>query len=201
MVCPICGKTVTFPAVPPGGKRQTLRTKIAAPTRTAKWSLDPKDILACLNQFKHWNTVLVCLVPFVIVGALLIGAAELRNHVGSGPVMPVAPPVHAEANAWQKMTDLARAEQLVQDKLNAVLQARAAATAAERTRDTRHAYYSGKTLDPASYNGVMLQLHADEQAANNADSYLAAVRQSFETAMQNYQRLGGTVDYRRQLPQ
>ena len=28
MVCPICGKTVTFPAIPPGRKGQPVRTKI-----------------------------------------------------------------------------------------------------------------------------------------------------------------------------
>jgi hypothetical protein len=206
MVCPICGKMVTFPAVPPRGKGEGLHIKRPASAQAKKWFFDFKGInfkgfLAPLNQFKHWNIVFVCLVPFLIVGALLVGAAELRNHFGSGPAMPDAPIVHADTGAWQKMTDLARADQLVQQRLVAVVQARAAAAAAEQTRATRHAYYHGQTLDSATYNGVMIQLHADEQAAANAQAALGNARQSFENAFQNYQRLGGTIDYRQQLPQ
>jgi hypothetical protein len=201
MACPICGKPVTFPAVPPGGKGPALHIKRPEAARAAKWSFNLNDILASLRQFEHWNVVLLCLVPFIIVAALLVGASVVRKNASNEPAMPVAPPIQVDPNAWQKMTDLARADQLVQEQLGVVARARAAATAAAQIRDARHAYYQGKTLDRVTYDGVMLQLHTDEQAAANAQRALDAARQAFDNAFQNYQRLGGTVDYRRQLPQ
>jgi hypothetical protein len=200
MACPICGKTVTFPAIPPGGKGQKLHLKRAGPVQKTKWSFDLKVILACLREFEHWNIVLVCFVPFVIVGALLIGAGVLRKYAGNGPAAPVAPVVQADSGAWQKMTDLARADQLVQQKLGVVIQARAAAAAAERNRDSRQNYGHGTMLDQATINSIALQHKADEQAVANAQKVLEASRQSFEYAFQNYQKLGGTIDYRQQLP-
>jgi hypothetical protein len=124
MVCPICGKTVTFPAIPPGGKGPALRIKRPEAARAAKWSFDFFGIPAFLRRFEHWNLVLVCLVPFIIVGALLAGAAVVRKHLGNEPVAPLAPLLQADTNAWQKMTDLARADQLVQGQLGAVRRAR-----------------------------------------------------------------------------
>jgi hypothetical protein len=197
MACPSCGKDVVFPAVPPGGKKKPLQIKRAAPARTAKWSFNPNDILACLRQFQHWNIVLVCVVPFVILGALLIGAHALKKQTSDEPA---APEVHADANAWQKMTALAKADQVVQQQIGVVAQARAMTAAAQRTLDSLHAYYHGKTLDPATFNIYAAQRKADEQACANAQKMLDSANQSFNRALQNYQQLGGTIDYRQQLP-
>jgi hypothetical protein len=199
MVCPICGKTVTFPAVPPGGPVKGLRLNRPEEVRTAKWSLNPNDILACLRQFKHWNIVLICVVPFAIVVALLVGAGELRKHFGEGPAVSGTTDVHADANAWQKMTDLSRADQAVQQQVGVVVQAKTAAAAAQRSADNLHAYYHGKTLDPVTYQGYENQRKACDQGVANAQKVLASAQQSFDRAMQNYQSLGGTIDYRQQL--
>jgi hypothetical protein len=200
MVCPICGKTVTFPAVPPGGKGPSLHIHRPEAARPAKWSFDFFGILAPLRRFEHWSMVLVCLVPFMIVGALLAGAVVVRKHLGNAPAAPVAPLIQAEPNAWQKMTDLARADQLVQDKLAAVRRAAAAVAMAERNRASLHAFYHGKTLDQTSYNSVQLQFKARDEAVANAQRALDYARRCFESAVQKYQQLGGTIDYRRQLP-
>jgi hypothetical protein len=202
MVCPICGKTVTFPAVPPGGKGPSLHIHRAETARAAKWSSDFFGILAPLRRFEHWNMVLVCLVPFIIVGALLAGAAVIKKQLGNAPAAPVAPLIQADPNAWQKMTDLARADQSVQDKLGAVRRAGAALATAERNRASLHAYYHGKqAATQAIYDSVMAQYKAKDEAVANAQQALASARQGFETAFQKYQQLGGTTDYRRQLSQ
>ncbi len=201
MVCPICGKTVTFPAVLPGGKGPSLHIHRPEAARAAKWSFDFFGILAPLRRFEHWNMVLVCLVPFIIVGALLAGAAVVRKQFNNAPAAPVAPLIQADPNAWQKMTDLARADQSVQEQLGAMRRAGAAVAMAERSRANLHAFYHGKTLDQATYNNVMRQRSAADQAVANAQQALASARQRFETAFQKYQQLGGTTDYRRQLPQ
>jgi hypothetical protein len=201
MVCPICGKTVTFPAVPPGGKGLSLRIKRPEAPRAANWSFNFFGLLAPLRRFQHWNVVLVCLVPFIIVGALLAGAAMIRKQLGDTPAAPVAPPIQADTNAWQKMTDLVRADQLVQKQLAVVRNASAAVAAAERSRASLHALYHGRTLDQAAYNSVMLQYKAKDEAVANARKTLAAAQRCFESAFRKYQQLGGTTDYRRQLPQ
>jgi hypothetical protein len=184
MVCPSCGKSITFPAIPPGGKRQSLHIKRETAARAEKWSFNLNGILTFLREFEHWNMVLMGLVPFIIVGALLVGASVLRKN-GNGPAVPVAPVVQADPNAWQQMTNLARADQSVQQQLNNVAMARAAVAAAERTRAHCTASF---------YNSA-------DQALTKAQQGLVAAQKSFENAFQNYQQLGGTVDYRRQLPQ
>jgi hypothetical protein len=194
MACPICAKTVTFPAVPPGGKGPSLRIKRAEATRAANWSFNLDAILAALREFEHWNMVLVGLVPFIIVVALLVGAIVVKKKIGAEPAMPVAPPIQADPNAWQTMTNLARADQLVQDQLVAVSRAAGAVTLAERDRANVHAYYHEQPLGQSGYI-------AADKALANAQAVLAAARLSFNKAFQDYQRLGGKVDYSRQLPQ
>jgi hypothetical protein len=202
MVCPICGKTVTFPALPPGSKGTSLRIHRPEAAPAAKWAFDFFGIPAFLQRFEHWNLVLVCLVPFIIVGALLAGAALVRKQLGNEPAAPVAPLIRADTNAWQKMTDLARADQLVQEQLAAVRRAGVAVAMAERNRANLHAYYHGKqAADQAIYDSVMAQYKAKDEAVANAHKALDYTRQCFESALQNYQKLGGTTDYRRQLYQ
>jgi len=201
MVCPICGKTVTFPAVLPGGKGPSLRIKRPEAARAAKWSFDFFGFLAPLRRFKHWNMVLVCLLPFIIVGALLAGAAVVRKQFGNAPATPVAPLIQADPNAWQKMTDLARADQLVQAQLAAVRNAGAAVATAEQKRASLHAYWHVRRAEnQAIYEGVMAQYRADDQAVANAQKALDYARQCFDAALLKYQKLGGTTDYRQQLP-
>jgi hypothetical protein len=199
MVCPICQKTVTFPAIPPRGKGQTLRIKRPS-AESIKLSFDVKGIIAFIRQYEHWNIVWAGVVPFVIIAGLLIGAIELKKHLGDGPAIPTGPIVHAEANAWQKMTDLARADQVVQQQVAVVNQARAAATAAQQHRDSLYAYYQGKNLDPTSRESINLQLRGEDQSAAYAQAALTRAKQSFETVFQRYQKLGGTIDYHQQLP-
>jgi hypothetical protein len=200
MVCPTCGQTVTFPAIPPGGRRKPLHLK-RAETSDGK-SFDFHAILAMLRKYKHWNVILSCLVPFIIIGALLAGAAVVRKQFGNDAPAPVAAPIQADPNAWQKMTDLARAEQSVQAEVRAVNTARAALASAEQRRDVLHAFYHGKqAANQAIYNGVMAQYKAADQAIADAHSAYASANQRFNAAIQKYQQLGGTVDYRRQLAQ
>lgn len=200
MDCPSCQKNVTFPAVPPRGKGNTLPIKRPELPKV-KLSFDFHGVLAFIRQFEHWNIVMACVVPFVILVGLLVGASMLKDHYGSGPAIADVPIVHAEANAWQKMTDVARAEQVVQDKITYVTRANAVFVAAEQYRKSRSAYYSSHPPDYINAQSVSLQLQADAKAAANAQAALSMARASFDAAFRNYQKLGGTVDYRQQLPQ
>ena len=200
MVCPICGQTVTFPAVPPRSKGPSLRIKRPEAARAARWSFDFFGILAPLRRFEHWNIVLVCLVPFIIVGVLLAGAGVVRKQLDNTSAAPAAPLIPADPNAWQKMTDLARADQLVQAQLGVVRKARATVATAERNRANLHAYWHvRRAANQAIYDNVMAQYKADDQAVANAHKALDSAYQCFESALRNYQQLGGTTDYRRQL--
>jgi hypothetical protein len=223
IVCPSCGQSITFPAIPPGSKGTSLHVKRSAAAAVPRWSFDIQGILAFLSkcfgskersptsnsggvissvqQFKHWNTVFLCLAPFVIVGALLVGADELRKKAGNGPAVPAVPLVQADPNAWQNMTDLAHADQLVQTQVGVVARAYGAFVAAQRTFANMQTAYRGKPLDSLAMQSEAQQSAQDQQAINCAQQTLNAARQSFENAFQNYQKLGGTIDYRQQLPQ
>jgi hypothetical protein len=192
MTCPICGKTVTFPAIPPSSNTSRLRLKRHVQAEAAKkWSFNLAAIRAFLGEFEHWNMVVVCLVPFIIVLALLIGAVVIKKKLGSEPAATaLAPVVQADPNAWQKMTDLARAEQSVQDQVAVVIRARAAATGAQQRLANLQAAARGRSVDPVY-----------SLAVANSQRNLEAARHVFNIAFLNYQKLGGTVDYSRQLPQ
>jgi hypothetical protein len=193
MACPSCGQTVVFPAVPPGGKRLPLRLKRADVARSSNWFSKFRD-------FKHWNIVLACLVPFLIVGVLLAGAAALKQQFGNAPMAaPAAAPITADPNAWQRMTDLARAEQSVQQQIVAVNRDTVAVKLQEQALRNLQIYYNGKTMDDTTRAGVQRQENAATQAVRNAQAVLGSARQYFETAFRKYQQLGGTIDYRQQL--
>lgn len=100
MACPICGKTVTFPAIPPGGRRSTLRLKRDAGPQREKWSFDLKKIWAALCNFEHWHIVRLSLVPFAIVAGLLVLANFVKKNFENEAPAPAPVPVHtAPANA------------------------------------------------------------------------------------------------------
>jgi len=178
----MCGHSIVFPAVPPRPKENPLRTSRPSESVVNKKpvTFTPWPFLRRLREFEHWKVVLQCLVPFILVGALLEGASLLRQH--SSEPAKIAPPItQADPGAWKKMTDLARAEGAVQMQLKYLTAANADALRAQQ-------YYS------ASRN----KYHEEE--ASRAQAKLNAARQAFENAFLIYQRLGGTVDYRSQAP-
>src|ERR1700733_11455336 len=117
MQCPICGNTITFPAIPPavGGKPAAVMQQ--KPPR--KWLWDAKAIFLYLRDFPHWHTVWQILVPFLIIGALLGGAMFVKNKFADEPAPVAAPVVQAEQGGWDKMTELARADQKMQQYVQA----------------------------------------------------------------------------------
>jgi hypothetical protein len=185
MQCPICGQTITFPALPPGGQHgTTLRVKSLEHKQEKKWRLPPT--LVFLLNFKHWNVVAQCAVPFLVIGGLLVGAAFVKKKL-SDESAPVAPPVvQADPDAWQKMTDLAKADQAVKDRMKELEAAHARAEMAQRLRkQVEH-------LDA-------FQRKSTEQQAEAAQRELLVAKQRFDLANDSYRQLGGTVDYRAQV--
>jgi hypothetical protein len=184
MQCPMCGQTITFPALPPGGHGTTLRVKSLEYKEAKKWRLPPAIVL--LLNFQHWNTVAQCAVPFVIVGALLAGAIIVKNKFAETPTTVAVPVVQADPDAWQKMTDLSKAEIAVKEQLREVKVAQAKAEMAERLRkQVQH-------LDS-------FQRKSTEQQAETAERELVVAKQRFDLANDAYLRLGGNVDYRSQI--
>jgi hypothetical protein len=183
----MCGQVVTFPAIPPGRAAASLHVKHSE-TRTArKWAQKVPAALAFLLGFQHWSVVAQCAVPFLVVGMLLAGAAFVKNKLGE-PSAPVATPtVEADPQAWQKMTDLAKADQAVRDRMSEVAAAQATLATAKRVRE------SVAHMDPMQQRGA-------DQQVRRAEATLSAVRKQFDAALTCYQRLGGTVDYRSQIP-
>jgi hypothetical protein len=184
MQCPICGQTITFPALPPGRGSTTLRSSSLDRLKRPKWHLPPA-LLALLN-FKHWNLVAQCAIPFLIVVGLLVGAYYVKQKFSDDPAPVAAPVVQADPDAWKKMTELSKADQAVQDRIHELEAAHANADMADRLKA------QAEHMDPS-------QRKSANQQAEAAHKALDAARKRFDTANDLYHQLGGTVDYRNQL--
>ncbi|MGA2174115.1 MAG: hypothetical protein ABSH38_03920 [Verrucomicrobiota bacterium] len=182
--CPICGNTITFPALPPKGGAQALRVN-QKPAR--KWAWVPHGLFLFLRDFPHWKTVAQCVVPFLIVGALLAGAAYVKTKFIESPAPPEEPIVQADPGAWQKMTDLTRAEQAVRQQINVVEQARVWAATTERSRTLAHRQFPG--------NSNPFAVKSADETAQKAQSDYNKARERFSVLLREYQQLGGTKDY------
>jgi hypothetical protein len=189
MQCPICGKTVTFPAIPPGRKGPALHVKSLERKPERKWTWKAPAALTFLLNFQHWNVVAQCAVPFLIIGVLLAGAVVVKKKLGDAPApddAPAAPVVQADPEAWQRSADLMKAELAVKDQMKVVTAAHTKADMAERLRQQVQ-------------NQEPFQRKSIEAQAQAAQKELEAARRQFDRAYDLYHKLGGTVDYRSQL--
>src|ERR1700677_391938 len=189
MQCPSCGNTITFPALPPSRRGQSLHLNRPAAKPARQWSWQPPAFLLVLRDFPHWKIVAQCALPFLIIAALLYGANFVRNKTSDTPAAPTAPVFQADPNAWQRMTDLTRADSAVQARLNEVGVAVAALRLAQRVRDD----YEHKSAPQDTRNVAAHTLDMAQQKRSDA-------QRRFEAAFEQYEKLGGTMDYRSRLP-
>jgi hypothetical protein len=190
MPCPKCRQLIVFPGIAAPKMTSSLRLVGAAPRPPAKSPFSFAALAAFLRRFKHWKIVGLCLVPFVLVaGALVAASFSNRQPVAPAPSLPA---VVVDPLALEKLTDLTRADQLVQQRLAAVHRAFTACQTAEQNGTALRNQHHG-AASPAA-------LQASDQAAKRAQLALANARKDFDTAYAQYQRLGGAIDYRRQLP-
>ena len=187
MQCPMCGQTITFPAVPPGRPAPSLRAKGSEPKMAQKLAGKLPGAFASVRDFQHWNVVWQCAVPFVIIAVLLGGAIFVKNKLGAptsdgggGPV------VQAEPDAWQKMTDLTKAQQSVQAAAKVLEQENYLLEHEQQSRRRSN------STDP-------LQIKAAEQRVERAENAVKIARKQFDAANDKYRQLGGTIDFRSQL--
>jgi DNA-directed RNA polymerase subunit RPC12/RpoP len=173
MPCPMCGHPLLFPAVPAAKLTTSLRLQRDIPKPERKTSFNFLGPLIILREFKHWKIVGICLLPFVLVAGGLLAASHFRGAEQAAAAVPDA--VVVDPQALHQLTDLTRADMLVQAKVAAVNKAFEACAAAKRN-------------------------HASAAVIQRDDATLLAARKSFEPAFANYQKLGGVVDYRQQLP-
>jgi len=157
------------------------------PERNWSWKL-PKAITFLLG-FQHWNVVAQCAVPFLIVGGLLAGAVFVKKKLGDAPAPApaAAPAVQADPEAWQRTTDLTKAELAVKDRMQEFNVAHAKADMADRLRR------QVQNLEP-------FQRKSAEEQAEHAQHELEAAQQRFDRACELYRQLGGNIDYRSQVP-
>jgi hypothetical protein len=197
MQCPICGNTITFPAIPPSRGGKSVGVEQRKPARN--WAWNAKAIWFYLRDFPHWNTVVQISVPFLIIGALLAGAAFFKNKFADEPAAATAPVVQGQPGGWDKMTELARADQKMQHYVQWISQARMAVSAAQRQVDVEQKRLSlshGSDEQQVAQANVQIAEHSLTQAQNN----LTSLRQHFETDLNYYRNLGGTIDYRSRVP-
>jgi hypothetical protein len=192
--CPKCQQAIVFPGVAPRKLTSSLRLAGAVAKPPAGFQFSIAGIIAFLREFKHWKIVGVCLIPFVLVAGALVAASVAGRHSESlaPPPAPAPAAVAVDANALDKLTDLTLADQLVKDRLAAVNLASAASEAAEKYETALRNQRRGGASPGA--------LKAADQALNRAHQACANARKDFNLAFAHYKKLGGTIDYERQLP-
>jgi hypothetical protein len=193
MQCPSCGKTVAFPAIPPGRGRgaPTARVKeLDARRAEAKpapsWLRNTPRALGFLRDFEHWNVVWQCAVPFLIIGLLLAGAAFVKKKFSDASAPVATPAVQANPEAWQRIADLTKADRAVRALMEEYDAAHAMVVAAERARQ------QVEKGDPSQKKSV-------EEQVQLAQDTLNATHKRLDAALEKYRKLGGTVDYRSRI--
>ncbi len=188
--CPKCQHPIVLPALPGGKMTTSLRLARPGARPAAKFHFTFAGLLLALREFKHWKTVGICLVPFVLVAGALVAASVSSRHAADPVVAPIEETV--DPHALEMLTDLTRADQLVRDQLAAVNRAFAACQAAEKKAAEMRSLRRG-SASPAA-------LQAVDDAAKRAQQALANARKEFDKVFAQYQKLGGAIDYWRQLP-
>jgi hypothetical protein len=186
MTCPKCRQPIVFPGVATRRLPSSLRLAGAVAKPPAGFQFSLAGMVRFLREFKHWKIVGVCLIPFVLVAGALV-AASLAGRHEPAPA-PAAAGVAVDPDALGRLTNLTRADQLVQERLAAVNRATAACQTAEKNEAALRSQRRG-AAGPAA-----------DQAVKRAHQALANARKDFDTAFAQYQKLGGTIDYQRQLP-
>jgi len=200
IACPSCHVAIVFPDAPIPSATQKLRLeRDRIPQKKKSWR--EAALIQALFNFPHWKVVGACFVPFAVVGGLLIGASYMRKAAADQPApMPQAVAAPVGSDAWKKMTDLGQSEQAVQYRLQLVIAAKQACAQAQLQADTLHHSYHGKTLDGDTYALVTRQMAEADRACSLRQQEYAAAENAFQQTFDLYQKLGGQVDYRAQLP-
>jgi len=139
------------------------------------------------------------LVPFLIIGALLAGAAFVKNKFADEPAAAPAPVVQTDSGGWDKMTELARTDQKMQQYVQSLTQAHQVLAASQRELDLEHQRYS-RARGYDEQQAVMASVQSAERSVTKAQNTLTYLRQHFDTDLEKYRRLGGTIDYRSRVP-
>ena len=185
-----------FPAIPPGGFAPKL--KIAAPAPPPKkkfeFKLGPmlKAVFTWAQEFEHWRVVGFCLIPFVIIIVALVAANAVKRHqVETGPMHTTT---QVDAGAWDKVEEVAKADQQMQAYVQTVLTAKARVDTAIQSRDNLHRMLAG-----AAFETVAARFQAADKEVSNAQQSLAATKRNFDLKYDNYQKIGGKVNYPAQV--
>jgi len=190
IACPKCQHPIVLPAIPAGKLTTSLRLVRPVAPPAAKFQFTLAGIVLALRGFKHWRIVGMCLVPFVLVAGALVAASVYGRHEAAPPPAPAG--VVVDPQALDTLTDLTRADQSVRDQLAAVNRAFAFCQAAEEKQAALKKQHH-EPAAPATFQTV-------DEAAKRAHQGLADARKDFEKAFAHYQKLGGAIDYRLQLP-
>jgi hypothetical protein len=194
MQCPSCGKTVTFPAIPPGRGKGAPSTHVKqlgsrrSTTQTQRGPLRKEPgALSFLRDFQHWKVVGQCALPFLIIGLLLAGSAVVKKTFSDTSAPDAPPTFQANPSIWHKSADVSKAEDAVRVLIQEYEVAHMTLVSAEKAK---------RQVE----KGTPLQNTVVQQQLQLAQKNLEVTHQRLDTALDKYRDLGGTVDYRRHIP-
>jgi hypothetical protein len=201
--CPSCSGNVTFPALPPGSGKQALRLERDRPKVKEPFRFDLSKILSSIvvffSNFKHWQIVAMCFLPFILIGVGLAAASFVRNQ-DTNPKRDEAVATATQAAETQRIAALNQADVIVQDRVKSVWKSKSAVDAAGRKRAAIHQMYDGKQMSLAMRRAVDAQYRVADEEVEAAQANLNGWRHAFDSAYESYKKYGGTIDYLSQLP-
>ena len=147
-----------------------------------------------LIAFPLWKMVATCLVPFLLVGGLLLGASYMRKNSANDTVeIPKAVTAPVAADAWKKMTELAQVEDAIKSHIQQARQL-------NQMLQMEYAQLTQLQSSPAGSSLMQRQKDDLNKKMEMQRNQLNAERNAFYQTCQLYQKLGGQVDYNGQFP-
>jgi hypothetical protein len=197
--CPSCAGSVTFPALPPGALTQKLRLERDRPKVKQPFRLDFGKILAStisfVRNFQHWQIVLMCLLPFGFI-VVALGIASVVRHQDQQPNSEQPVVAETRKTETQQVDAMLKADAIVRSRVQSILAAKSRLDNAVARRSQLRAMYSGRNPSAAART---VMANADEQV-EAAEANLNGWKKSFDIDYANYEKAGGKIDYRSQLP-
>ena len=176
--------------------RAELAARLAAENKAAAEAPAEKGLGGALKSL-----VLTIVVWVVVLGAALGMVWQFARSSGQKAAQDKAAVEQATQAALQQpdSPELQAADKLVRDEMVAAIEARKKYNATIEAQKELRRSLRGKTLDAAAQAEADEKTKVAEAEVDTAATTMSKAYQALDTQIDEYKKLGGTIDYRAQL--
>jgi hypothetical protein len=195
--CPSCQKPVLLPAAigaAAARKTQLQKNQIRRESPNAKKPVPGFASTRKVIEFQYWKVVGICLVPFLIIGGLLYGAAYLRKASANDTVeIPKAITTPVAGDGWKKMTEMAQVEGAIKSQIQQTRELKQILQVENAQMQQYQNNSANASLMQQQKEDLSKKMEAQQNQVN-------ALHTAFYQTMDLYRKMGGTIDYNSQFP-